>query len=146
MISKWRISISLGLMVFFFIGHTVGTLTRKDVKSENSIQTIKAMETTFVELPSGSSDHTIDQFYQGMSLSLDISILIIIGLLLICLGDEQLPGKYRSRILLYVIFWTASIAIISFLFIFPVPAITCLLAAILLGIDWILKYFRPNKI
>ncbi|MCW7487205.1 hypothetical protein EHQ94_10050 [Leptospira meyeri] len=140
--SKWRLFTSIGLMVFFLIGHTIGSLTRKELKLENSIHTLHAMETTLVELPGGLSDHTVDEFYQGMSLSLDVSILLVIGLLTICLTDE--PLQSRSKLLLFVIFWTTSISVLSFRYIFPVPAFTCLVCSVLLTVEWYLVQFRSK--
>ncbi|PJZ84041.1 LIC_13387 family protein [Leptospira harrisiae] len=144
--SKWRLYTAVGLMIFFLIGHTIGSLTRKDLKLENSIQTLHAMETTLVELPGGLSDHTVDEFYQGMSLSLDISILLVISILTICLTDGQLPVRSKSRILLFAFLWTISVSILSFRYIFPVPAFTCLFTAILLAMEWYIVYFKSERI
>ncbi|TGK88511.1 hypothetical protein EHQ23_06690 [Leptospira bourretii] len=144
--SKWRLYAAIGLMIFFLIGHTIGSLTRKDLKLENSIQTLHAMETTFVELPGGLSDHSVDEFYQGMSLSLDASILLIIGLLVLCLTDGQLQSRSKSKLLLFVIFWTTSISVLSFLYIFPVPAFTCLICAALLSLEWYMVQFFPKNV
>lgn len=144
--SRWRLISAIGLMIFFLIGHTIGSLTRKDLKLETSLQTLQAMEKTLVELPGGLSNHTVDEFYQGMSLSLDISILLVIGILTICLTDGQLPGRSKSKILLYAIFWNACVSIVSFRYIFPVPAFTCLFTAILLALEWYKVYFKSERI
>ncbi|MCW7458741.1 hypothetical protein ND856_15345 [Leptospira bandrabouensis] len=144
--SRWRLITTIGLMIFFLIGHTIGSLTRKDLKLENSMQTLQAMEKTLVELPGGLSNHTVDDFYQGMSLSLDISILLVIGILTICLADGQLPVRPKSKILLFAFFWTTCVSIISFCYIFPVPAFTCLFTAILLAIEWYIVNFKSERI
>ncbi|TGM75006.1 hypothetical protein EHR04_05210 [Leptospira levettii] len=141
---KWKLFLALGLMLFFLVGHTIGTLTRKNVTNEKTKQTILAMESTFVELPNGISHHTIDEFYQGMSLALDASILLVIGILMICIKDDDLTRSSKEQLLLFVIFWTISISALSFIYIFPVPAITCLLASLLLFGQWYQTHFQKN--
>lgn len=94
------------------------------------------METTYVELPNGLSNHTIDEFYQGMSLALDASILLEICIFVLSLSDTKLTPSSKAFLLVIVIFWTATISALSFLYIFPVPTITFLLTSFFLIGEW----------
>ncbi|WP_108958743.1 LIC_13387 family protein [Leptospira ellinghausenii] len=130
---KWKLYSALGLMVFFLIGLTIEILTRKNVANKKTILT---METTYVELPNGLSNHTIDEFYQGMSLALDASILLEICIFVLSLSDTKLTPSSKAFLLVIVIFWTATISALSFLYIFPVPTITFLLTSFFLIGEW----------
>lgn len=137
---KLLLRIAAGFVLFFVLGHSVGHFTRKQVSDPQGRHVLKIME-----------DYKFDQFgqlrsydenYTGMSLNLLLSLLLLTSIILITVPITESSPRVAKRLLLPVMLCLLGFSVTGFLFFFPVPAITCLIAACLIGVSLI----KLNKI
>lgn len=125
---KNLLRITLFLVLFFLLGHTVGLITRKNVTAPESKQIISLMEQTKIEMQ--GVDKTYDQFYEGMSANLSITLLSLAILLWMLIRLENNNRVVVKQLLIPVILLLSLFTVTGFIYFFLVPAITCLMASI----------------
>jgi hypothetical protein len=124
---KIMLRIAALTVVFFAFGHSIGHFTRKASTDSQAIAVFKAMEG--YKFPIGSQFRSYDEFYEGMSLNLIITLLTMTAMLWILSGVAvQQPGlclKLLWPLLLCLLAFSAT----GWRYFFLVPATTCVVAA-----------------
>lgn len=118
-------------ILFFIGGHTIGHITRKDAADPKARQVFALMEE--YKFPIGNQFRSYDEFYTGMSLNLIASLMVFALLLWVA---SEIAGKEPgacNKILFPVLLGTIAYTITGFLYFFVVPALTCLIASLLIA-------------
>ena len=126
---KLLIRIAAGCILFFAFGHSLGHFTRYDVTDQKEKEVLQTMINNKFDLFGQMT--TYDRMYTGLSLNM-IFILIAFTIILWHISNiSQDNKKLAIKLLLPVTLCVVGFSITSFLFFFPVPAITCLVAGLL---------------
>jgi hypothetical protein len=131
--SKILIRIAAGCILFFAIGHSLGHGGRYDVVEPKAKVVVQMMKDVKFDL--FGQQRSYDENYTGMSLNLIFTLLVFTVLLWVISGLSVDHKKVSVNLLLPINICIAGFAVTSFLFFFPVPAITCLLAFLLITIS-----------
>lgn len=132
MTSKLLLRIAAGCLWFFALGHSIGHITRKDTDDPSAQKVLQVMSENKFDM--FGQMRSYDENYTGMSLNL-IFTLITFGIVLWGLSGLDTDIQKRMRIpLLAFTLCIAGFSVTSFLYFFPLPGISCLLAAIATGI------------
>lgn len=124
--------LAAGCSLFFAIGHSIGHMTRHDAKDPEVLKTLHSMQTTTFDM--FGQLRTFDQNYEGMSLNLIITLLAMTALLwILAKHAADFPLVVKSLLWPFA-FVLAGFGVTAWLYFFPVPAITCLLGAILIAL------------
>ncbi|MDJ1471033.1 hypothetical protein QNI19_08575 [Cytophagaceae bacterium DM2B3-1] len=141
--SKLLLRISAGLSCFFAIGHTIGHFTRKDTTDPVKKSILQQMDEHAFDY--GGSLRSLSDNYEGMSLFL-ITTLVLLTILLWQISSKIEENKSLYIPLLIPIMGCFYVfAVLSTIYFFMVPAITCFLTAILISFICI-RYYRQQKI
>lgn len=124
---KMLLRISVFTVLFFAVGHSVGHFTRKSTDVPELLGFFKMMEE--IKFPIGTQMRSYDEFYEGMSLNLIITLFGIAPLLWILSGMESSDSR---KILLPILFIMIGFTITGFLYFFIVPAVTCAVTSVLI--------------
>lgn len=131
MTPKLLIRIAAGLVLFFAFGHSIGHATRHQAEGaqQTVVQTMQDVKFDFF-----GNTTSYDGMYNGLSLNL-IFTLIAFALVLWFVSNvvDERP-KLAMQIVLPIALCVCGFAVTSFLYFFLVPAITCLLASVLIGV------------
>ncbi|HEY8937157.1 MAG TPA: hypothetical protein VIM65_18150 [Cyclobacteriaceae bacterium] len=128
--AKLLLRFASACIIFFAAGHTLGHFTRKKSPEPQIQEVFKQMET--VQVPLGGQLRTYDEFYNGMSLNLSIT-LVAFAFLLWFISSASTHAPKTSYILLWpILFCIVGFAVTGFIYFFLVPAITCVVASILI--------------
>jgi heme A synthase len=122
-----------GCQLFFAVGHSAGHFTRKSVDAPRARQVFALMED--YKFPIGTKLRSYDEFYTGMSLNLVICLLTFTALLWIAAGLAQSHPRVCTRLLVPVLLGVTAFSATGFGYFFPVPAVTCLVAAVLISLS-----------
>jgi hypothetical protein len=128
--TKLLLRIASGLTLFFATGHSVGHFTRKSHMEPEAQAVFKAMEG--YKFPIGSQFRTYDEFFDGMSLNLTISLVAFMILLWMLSNIANEFPKVCNTLIWPVLIGMIGFTITGFVYFFFVPAITCLLISMLL--------------
>lgn len=127
---KLLLRIASACLLFFVAGHLAGHLTRKASDDPKLQEVFRQMEE--VKFPIGTQFRTYDEFYNGMSINLLIS-LATLSVLLWLISNSAASAPKTCYILLWpVLFCVVGFAITGFIFFFLVPAVTCVAASFLI--------------
>ena len=127
---KLLIRIAAGLILFFAFGHSMGHFTRYDVTDPKEKEVLQMMSNNKFDLFGQMTSY--DKMYTGMSMNLIFTLLAFTIILWHISGICTDNKKLATKLLLPVTFCVFGFSITSFLFFFPVPAITCLIAGLIL--------------
>lgn len=127
--AKLLIRIAAGCMLFFAFGHTMGHFTRYEVDDQKEKEVIQTMVDNKFDLFGQTT--TYDQMYTGLSLNLIFTLIAFVIILWQISNISKDDKKLAIKLLLPVTLCVFGFSITSFLFFFPVPAITCLVGGLL---------------
>lgn len=140
MTNKLLLRIAAACLWFFAFGHTIGHITRKDTNDENARKVLQLMSETKFDM--FGQMRSYDENYTGMSLNLIVT-LITLGILLWNLSVLEIENQKRMSVsILILILCMVGFSVTSFLYFFPLPAVSCLLAAIATGV----AFFRIKTV
>ena len=126
---KLLIRIAAGLILFFAFGHSMGHFTRYDVTDPKEKEVLQMMSNNKFDLFGQITSY--DKMYTGMSMNLIFTLLAFTFILWHISNISTDNKKLATKLLLPVTFCVFGFSITSFLFFFPIPAITCLIAGLL---------------
>lgn len=130
---KLLIQIAAGCLLFFAVGHSIGHTTRKSVEDPKAQEVIRAMSENKFDM--FGTLRSYDENYHGMSLNL-IFALLAFSLILFMVASETKDRRLLSRLLVPIMLCTGAFAYTGFFYFFIVPAVTCLVAFLLLLVAW----------
>ena len=126
---KLLIRIAAGCMLFFAIGHSLGHFTRYDVTDQKEKAVLQMMIDNKFNLFGQTTSY--DRMYTGISLDMVFTLIAFTIILWHISTVSKDNKKLAIKLLLPVTLCIFGFSITSFLFFFPVPAITCLVAGLL---------------
>ncbi|HEX3008717.1 MAG TPA: hypothetical protein VHO90_13990 [Bacteroidales bacterium] len=130
--AKIWIRIAAGCMLFFALGHLAGHFSRNNTDDPHGKEVINAMKEYKRDL--FGTMRSYDENYTGMSLNLVATLLMLTVVLWVLSNLVDNNPKATTHIIIIIALCSYFFAITGFLFFFPVPAITCLLAGTSLSI------------
>jgi hypothetical protein len=139
MTPKLLLRIAAGVVLFFALGHSMGHFTRKNLSTPEAKTVYRVMEE--FKFPIGSQMRSYDEFYEGMSLNLIITLLTITALLWVMSNISSQHPKIGIQILWPLLFCLSAFSATGFLYFFTLPALTCFIAGILI----LVTIFRLSK-
>ena len=129
---KLLIRIAAGFLAFFILGHSMGHFTRYDVTDAKEKQVLQVMRENKFNLFGHTT--TYDGMYTGMSMDLIFTLITFTAILLMIAEINVSHYKLSFKLLLPVTLCIFGFAVTGYLYFFPIPAITCLIAGIVLTI------------
>lgn len=127
---KLLIRIAAGAVLFFALGHTMGHISRFEAKDSQTQEFIRTLLEFHVDL--FGQQRTFGEMYTGLSLNLIFTLLALASLLWTISGFALQNTKSAIALLLPIAVLLLSFAITSYIYFFPVPAITSFVAFLLL--------------
>ncbi|TGK12264.1 hypothetical protein EHO60_08375 [Leptospira fletcheri] len=130
---KILLRIAALLILFHTVGHTFGMQNRKNVQEPSAQSLLQSMSEVKVPMMGKVTNRSYDDFYYGMGIALSVS-LFSVALLLWLLGNVSEKNANTVRILsIPILIHLAGLAVIEFLYFFPLPAWTSALACVCIG-------------
>ena len=131
MTPKLLLRIAAGLVLFFAFGHTIGHVTRH--QGEGVQQTVgQTMQDVKFDFFGNTTSY--DGMYNGMSLNLIFTLLAFAAVLWMLSNVAFDRPRLVKQLLIPVALCLFGFAVTSFLYFFFVPAVTCFLASLTLGV------------
>lgn len=131
--AKILLKIATGCLVFFAFGHSMGHATRHEVSDPKAKAVLQQMMENKFDM--FGQMRSYDENYTGMSLNLIFTLLALATVLWILSTQTEKQAKLVKMILVPITICIVGFSITGFLYFFPLPAITCLLAAVLTTIS-----------
>ncbi len=127
--NKILLRVAFGLIIFTFIGHTIGTFMPIPAEQSGVAKTAESMKTTFVPMPIGIPKSYFEIF---LGTNLAVSLFLLISGICFWVSSSEGGQEGKGRIFLAVnSFGMLALSMISFLYFFPLPAVCTGIAAIL---------------
>lgn len=138
--TKILIRIAAGCLLFFAMGHSIGHFTRHNVTEPKAKEILQRMIDNKFDM--FGQMRSYDENYNGMSLNLIFTLIAFTILLWILFSDANNHYKSVKYLLIPIAICILGFSVTSFLYFFPMPAIACLIASILL----IISIVKPDEI
>lgn len=126
---KFLLRAATGCLLFFAIGHSIGHFTRHDVNDPKAKAVLQQMIENKFDM--FGQLRSYDENYTGMSLNLILTLLAFAFILWILSTQTEKQPLFAKSILVPITICILGFSVTSFCYFFTMPAITCLLAAIL---------------
>lgn len=127
---KLLLRVASSCVLFFALGHLVGHLTRKSSPDPKLQEVFRQMEE--VKFPIGTQFRSYDEFFNGMSINLSITLAAIAVLLWMISNAASSAPKTCYMLLWPILLCLVGFAITGFVFFFLVPAVTCVAVSVLI--------------
>lgn len=127
---KILLKIAAGCLMFFALGHSMGHATRHDVSDPKAKAVLQQMMENKFDM--FGQMRSYDENYTGMSLNLICTLLALVSILWILSAQTEKQASLVRNILIPIAICILGFSITSFLYFFMMPAVTCLLAFMLI--------------
>lgn len=139
---KLLLRIAGGCLLFFLLGHSMGHFQRHAVTDPKAQQVLQIMSENRFDM--FGQLRSYDENYTGMSLNLLLTLAAFSFILFALAGKAENSPTLVRTILVPIGLAVAGFALTSYLYFFPIPAVTCLLAS--LSIGWaVLQLSRSGR-
>ena len=128
---KLLLRIAGGCLLFFLLGHSMGHFQRHAVTDPKARQVLQIMSENRFDM--FGQLRSYDENYTGMSLNLLLTLAAFSFILFVLAGKAESSPTLVRMILVPIGLAVAGFALTSYLYFFPVPAVTCLLAFLSIG-------------
>ena len=125
---KLLLRIAACCIFFVAVGHTIGNWTRKQTTDPQQQEVFKKMESYKFDF--NGSIRSWDNFYDGMSIDVSITLVVFTVLLWKISGAANTYPEFCTKLLWPVLACFVLFTITGFMYFFIVPAISTLLACI----------------
>jgi hypothetical protein len=129
---KLLLRIAAFFILFVAVGHTLGNCTRKATTDARQQEIFKQMADYRFDF--GGSMRSWDNFYDGMSLDVSLTLVIFTVLLWLISGPVNKYPVFCTSLLWAILACFTGFTIIGFMYFFIVPAICTLIASLLVTI------------
>lgn len=126
--TKLLLRIAAGCLLFFATGHSIGHFTRHNVADPKAREVLHQMSINKFDM--FGQLRSFDENYTGMSLNLIFSLLALAALLFILSAQTEKQAVLVKNLLIPITVCVCGFGITSFLYFFPMPALSCLLAVV----------------
>jgi len=127
MTPKLLLRIAAGCLLFFALGHSVGHFTRHNVEDPKAKEVLRQMIENKFDM--FGQLRSYDENYTGMSLNLIFTLLALASILWILSSYTEQNSVLVKKILIPITLCIFGFSVTSFVYFFPVPAVSCLLAS-----------------
>jgi len=127
---KLLLRIAAFFILFVAVGHTIGNCTRKATTDARQQEIFKKMADYKFDF--GGSMRSWDNFYEGMTLDVSLTLVIFTVLLWLISGSAHKYPVFCTSLLWAMLTCFIGFTIIGFLYFFVVPATCTLIASLLL--------------
>jgi len=127
---KLLLRISAFFTLFVAVGHTLGNCTRKATTDAHQQEIFKKMEG--YKFNFGGSMRSWDNFYDGMSLDVSVTLAVFTVLLWLISGSAKKYPVFCTSLLWTILACFVGLTIIGFMYFFVVPATCTLIASLLI--------------
>lgn len=134
MTPKILLRLAAGCLLFFAIGHSVGHVTRHHVADPKAQAVLRQMADNRFDM--FGQLRSYDENYTGMSANLILTLIAFATVLWIFSNWGRTQPTVVRTLLLPIMLCTLGFSITSYVYFFPVPAISCLLAALFMGLGY----------
>lgn len=124
--------IAAGLLMFFALGHSVGHITRHNVSDPRARELQRLMIDNKFDM--FGQMRSYDENYTGLSVNLLATLLAFAIITWGIAGHVEKRGELVKTILIPLTFAVTMFAVSGFMYFFWVPAVTCSIAAGLMGV------------
>ena len=130
-----------GVLVFFTVGHTIGTAVPKPKRGPVEVTLFDAMKSYHFEVMGFTRSHY--EFYQGFALSCS-ALMLTLALLAWCTGTlARTHAQQAMPFALLSLFGSFGLLVSSVTFFFAVPIVTALVSTVLAAVGtWTLARAR----
>lgn len=126
---KLLLRMATGCLLFFALGHSAGHFTRHNVTDAKAKEVLRQMTENKFDM--FGQLRSYDENYTGMSLNLIFTLLSLACILWILSTWIEKQPILVKNILIPITICILGFGFTSFLYFFPIPAITCVIASIL---------------
>lgn len=126
---KHLIKAILFLNLFFLAGHTVGMLAGDDGSDPAVSAVLRSMMDTRMQMPGAT--RSIHEVMTGLSVNLSIALAASAVLLVVIHRRIESQPEFAVGALWSLALLFGAFTVTGFVYFFPLPAVTCLLATIL---------------
>ena len=128
---KILLRIAAGCLLFFATGHSMGHFKRHDVTDPQAKEVLRQMMEHKFDM--FGQLRSYDENYTGMSLNLIFTLLALtVVVWILAAYSEKQPGLVK-QLLVPLGLCILGFSVTGFLYFFPVPAVTCLVAVALIA-------------
>jgi len=127
------LKLAAGCTAFFATGHSIGHFTRHNISDLKAREVLRLMVETRFDM--FGFMRTYDENYRGMSINLIITLIALTFILWTLAKHCETNVELSINILTLIMLLLLGFSITGFLFFFHVPAITCLVGAIFIGLS-----------
>lgn len=121
--------IATGCILFFALGHSIGHFSRHNVTDPKAKAVLQQMIENKFDM--FGQLRSYDENYTGMSLNLIFTLLAFASILWILSTKTEAQPQLVKIILVPITICIFGFSITSFLYFFPVPAITCFVSSLI---------------
>lgn len=125
---KILLRVASGCLLFFATGHSMGHFKRHEVTDPVAKEVLRQMTENKFDM--FGQLRSYDENYTGMSLNLIFTLLAMAAVLWILAGYAEKHAAPVKQVLVPLGLCVLGFSVTSFLYFFPVPAVTCLLASV----------------
>ena len=131
--AKILLRLSAACLLFFAAGHSIGHFSRHNVTDPKAREILKLMAENKFDM--FGKMRSYDENYTGMSLNLIFTLLALAAILWLISGITEKQPQFARNLLVPIALCVFGFSITSYLFFFTMPAVTCLLASMLIALS-----------
>lgn len=139
--TKILLRIAAGCLLFFSLGHSIGHFTRHNVTDPKAKEVLQLMTENKFDM--FGQVRSYDDNYTGMSFNLIFTLIAFLIVIWLLSNQVDNQPKFIRNLLIPIAICVLGFSITSFMYFFPLPAITCLIATILMTVS-IIKLSNEN--
>ncbi len=128
---KLLLRVAAGCLLFFAFGHSMGHFNRHHVTDPKAKEVLQQMIEHKFDM--FGQLRSYDENYTGMSLNLIFTLLALAAVLWLLSTHTEKQPVLVKQVLVPLTLCILGFSVTSFLYFFPVPAVTCLVAAVLIA-------------
>lgn len=130
---KLLLRLAAGCILFHIAGHLMGHSTWREGNDPVRQEVIRQM--TEYKFPFMGVSRSMGDYFEGYSWNMTFTLIMILLILWITSSSATALPSLSVKILVPVLLCLLAFAIADYIYFFPLVAITCLMAAVLIGIS-----------
>ncbi|MBY0424996.1 MAG: hypothetical protein K2Q22_05100 [Cytophagales bacterium] len=140
---KLLLRLAAGCLLFFAVGHSIGHVSRHSVSDPLAQEVLRQMSIHKFDM--FGQKRSYDENYTGMSLNLIFTLIAFATILWMISSFAEQQPRFSKNLLIPIACCTLGFSITSYLYFFPVPAVSSLVASILSGVSVLILSKRPQE-
>ncbi|MCX7928955.1 MAG: hypothetical protein N2558_04740 [Patescibacteria group bacterium] len=125
---KFFLRLSVGCLLFFALGHSIGHFTRHNVSDPKAKEILRQMSENKFDM--FGQMRSYDENYTGMSFNLILTLLTFAVVISLLTSQTEKYPRFIRNILIPISVCLLGFSVTSFIYFFYIPAVTSMLAYI----------------